>query len=73
MVHCTNGLIFDLVASFCSEEGTAFIDIGANVGVYTFSLLSRFPRMKIFAFEPNPKTFGKLLEEPFDGKLSHFT
>ncbi len=62
MVHCTNGLIFDLVASFCSEEGTAFIDIGANVGVYTFSLLSRFPRMKIFAFKPNPKTFGKLLE-----------
>jgi len=52
----------DLLSSLCAGSGTAFLDIGANVGVYSFWSLSRFPSVRVFAFEPNPRTFGKLSE-----------
>jgi FkbM family methyltransferase len=52
----------DLIASHCSGEGTVFLDIGANLGVYAFWILSRFPSTKVFAFEPNPRTFRQLAE-----------
>ena len=52
----------DLISSFCATPGTVFLDIGANVGVYSFWVLSRFPTTRVFAFEPNPRTFSKLSE-----------
>lgn len=43
-----------------------FIDIGANIGLISIFLLSKFPRLKIYAFEPGPHQymlFKKTIEE----------
>jgi FkbM family methyltransferase len=37
-----------------------FLDIGANIGVYSFGVLAQRPDAVIFAFEPSPKVFRKL-------------
>lgn len=39
-----------------------FIDAGANIGFFSLMLSLRQPKLKVIAFEPNPKNF-KLLEE----------
>ncbi|HUX84625.1 MAG TPA: FkbM family methyltransferase, partial [Chitinophagaceae bacterium] len=36
------------------------LDIGANVGYFSFYLLSRFPKARIYAFEPVEKNFKQL-------------
>lgn len=36
------------------------IDIGANIGSFTFFAASRFPGARIFAFEPDPHNFRQL-------------
>lgn len=46
------------------RDGDAFVDIGANVGVYslTLSRLSRLiPNLRFYAFEANPDTFSRLV------------
>ncbi|HEY6207238.1 MAG TPA: FkbM family methyltransferase [Chthoniobacterales bacterium] len=49
--------------SLLLQPGDTFVDVGANVGLYT-SVLSRFrivfPEMKFIAIEPNPETAGRL-------------
>lgn len=39
-----------------------FIDIGANIGVYSLLASSRIKNGRIFSFEPSPKISGQLLE-----------
>src|SRR5262249_27601524 len=39
---------------------TAFFDIGANYGFYSFMMTARHPALDVFAFEPNPRTFAHL-------------
>ena len=40
---------------------SGFVDIGANVGIYTLIAAKRFaPRGRILAVEPDPVTFGRL-------------
>jgi FkbM family methyltransferase len=39
-----------------------FLDIGANVGVYTVFAATRVPQGKIYAFEPHASNFAMLLE-----------
>jgi FkbM family methyltransferase len=65
-----NVIFRDEVASLLNlalllQPGDTFVDIGANVGLYT-SVLSRmrdvFPEMKYVAIEPNPETAGRLRE-----------
>lgn len=45
------------------EPADTFVDVGANVGFYA-SIISRagsaFPKMKFYAFEPNPDTVKRL-------------
>jgi FkbM family methyltransferase len=47
------------------RDGDVFVDVGANVGLYS-KLLSRLqtfhPRLRIVAFEPHPGTFQRLKE-----------
>jgi FkbM family methyltransferase len=43
-----------------AETGTAFFDIGANFGFYSALIGSRFPKLPIYPFEPNPGTFQRL-------------
>jgi FkbM family methyltransferase len=42
------------------SELPVFIDVGANIGNYSASLLKRFPRAKVYAFEPHPDNFTRL-------------
>ncbi|MEJ1237885.1 FkbM family methyltransferase [Chryseolinea sp. T2] len=39
-----------------------FLDVGANQGNYSILLSSQFPEARIFAFEPNPTAYQKLVE-----------
>jgi FkbM family methyltransferase len=67
----THNVIFrDEVASLLNlslllQPGDVFVDIGANVGLYS-SILSRFanafPNSKFVAIEPNPQTASRLRE-----------
>ena len=54
-------ILIHLAALF--SEGDTFVDIGANVGVYSLTLarLGRIlPRTHFYAFEANPDTFSRL-------------
>ncbi len=45
------------------SDGDTFVDIGANVGIYSLTLarIHRiFPRSRFYAFEANPDTFSRL-------------
>ena len=44
------------------KRGDYFIDVGANIGVYSFLASSKITTGKIFAFEPSPKILPKLYE-----------
>lgn len=54
-------IIINLASLF--QDGDTFIDIGANVGVYSLTL-ARFnrilPNTRFYAFEANPDTFSRL-------------
>ena len=39
-----------------------FLDIGANSGIYSLLISSKFKKLKIFSFEPIKKTYDKLLK-----------
>ena len=43
------------------KDGEAFFDIGANVGVYSLYCASQHPGSQVYAFEPMPKNFIRLL------------
>ena len=42
------------------DKNTVFYDIGANIGWYSINLAKLVRGIKVFAFEPIPKTFGFL-------------
>ena len=43
------------------KEGNLFVDVGANIGVYTLHASRRVGKKgKVFAFEPTPETFSDL-------------
>jgi hypothetical protein len=43
------------------NEGDLFVDVGANIGVYTLHASRRVgAKGKVFAFEPTPETFSDL-------------
>jgi FkbM family methyltransferase len=44
------------------RDGDCFFDVGANIGIYTLYAASRYPNSKIYAFEPDPKNYFRLLE-----------
>ena len=48
-----------LIAKHLPKNGI-FLDIGSNIGIYTFHLASIRPDIKILAFEPSPRVFAKL-------------
>lgn len=45
---------------FAVSKSRVLFDIGANVGIFSFLLAQRFKDLKIYAFEPEPGTFGCL-------------
>jgi FkbM family methyltransferase len=48
-----------LVAFFRKYDGGTYIDIGANIGLTTIPI-AKNPKVKCFAFEPEPVNFGNL-------------
>lgn len=46
------------------------IDIGANVGVFAVDLCERFPRARLFSYEPSPYAFGYLATNVEQNHLS---
>lgn len=42
-------------------ENSAFIDIGANYGLFSLLAASHLPKGKVFSFEPNPEIYHYLL------------
>jgi FkbM family methyltransferase len=42
------------------EKNSYFYDIGANIGWYSINIAKKMKNVKVFAFEPIPKTFGYL-------------
>lgn len=53
-------IIEDFIFTTCKAGDTA-IDVGANYGAHTYSMLYRVgPRGRVFAFEPNPEVFARL-------------
>lgn len=47
-----------------------FVDIGANLGVYTVAVAARFPKMDIVAFEPDTINFAQLYANLFLNKMA---
>jgi len=43
-----------------AAQSNRVLDIGANIGVYSIRLALRFPQLRVFAFEPIPKSFSYL-------------
>jgi len=40
--------------------GADIIDIGANIGAFTFLAMAKYPASRIIAFEPDPRNFEQL-------------
>jgi FkbM family methyltransferase len=39
-------------------ESSRFFDIGSNYGFFSYFMLSQFPSIEVYSFEPNPATFA---------------
>lgn len=50
---------FEMVSKLLKHNMT-FFDIGANIGWYTINMSKMHPGIKIYSFEPIPKTFKQL-------------
>ncbi len=44
------------------KNGDVFIDVGANIGIYSFYAASLFPDSVIYAIEPEHRNYRRLLE-----------
>lgn len=55
---------FDLGA-----DDLVFFDVGANVGIYSLYMGSRYPEAKVFSFEPDSQSFGSLCKNIYINKL----
>jgi FkbM family methyltransferase len=46
--------------AWARSGATAFFDIGANYGFFSFMMASRHPALDVYAFEPHPGTYRRL-------------
>jgi FkbM family methyltransferase len=54
-------------------RGTAFFDIGANYGFVSYYISSLYPKMLVYAFEPNPGNVERLKRTKIGNDLRNFT
>ncbi|WP_020596968.1 FkbM family methyltransferase [Spirosoma panaciterrae] len=52
----------NLLKYFTLPEHGTFLDIGANAGKYSIIIAQKYPKVKVFSFEPAPKTYSVLVE-----------
>lgn len=55
------------------EPGAVFYDVGANVGIYSLYAAVRIPAVRVVAFEPFHRNFGRLVENIVDNRASAVT
>jgi FkbM family methyltransferase len=48
------------LADLGQPRGSAIVDVGAGIGAFTLAAARRFPRLTVYGFEPNPRTFALL-------------
>jgi len=46
----------------CLQQGGTFWDIGANIGIHSIAVKKNIPQVKVYSFEPNPRTLGALYD-----------
>lgn len=56
-----------------SNESINIIDIGANVGFFSLYISKKFPKAKIFSFEPFPETYKKLQNHFSQNSITNVT
>jgi FkbM family methyltransferase len=61
------------VIELLATRTQVFIDVGANLGFFSLIAATVNPRLKLIAFEPNPKMFALLLEHKRVNGLSNLT
>jgi FkbM family methyltransferase len=61
------------VVEMLAARAEVFIDVGANIGFFSLVAGVLNPRLKVVAFEPNPKMFALLLEHKRVNGLSSLT
>lgn len=55
-------------ADFIPKSGWTVFDVGANIGVFT--VLQGMQGARVFSFEPNPESYGRLLQNVAANNLS---
>lgn len=56
-----------------ANESINILDIGANVGFFSLYISKKFPKAKIFSFEPFPETFKKLQSHFSQNNITNVT
>jgi FkbM family methyltransferase len=59
-----------IIGDLENSEQKVFLDIGANIGLMTLSVLARVQNTKVYAFEPGPMQAGFLEKTITENKLS---
>ncbi len=49
-----------ILSRWTQPADSVFFDIGSNFGLFSFLLLSRHPHLRVYSFEPHPRTFATL-------------
>jgi FkbM family methyltransferase len=62
-------LIKTILPKVIKTDSPLFFDIGANIGNYSLTLLDRFPRAFIHAFEPHPRNYSHLTDRMPSSKV----
>jgi FkbM family methyltransferase len=60
-----------LIVENLTASTDCFIDVGANVGLFSLVAAKLNPRLKVFAFEPNPHMFDFLSKHKLLNRLSN--
>lgn len=59
-----------ILTQWC-EQATAFFDIGANYGFFTFLLAAKYTKLPIYAFDPHPMNVNSLQKTVALNRLSN--
>jgi FkbM family methyltransferase len=43
------------------QKGSVLLDVGANIGIFSLAAAKRFPDTRIYAFEPSPEAYSRLV------------
>lgn len=55
-------MVSRILQYYKDNEDFVMFDVGANVGWYSLNALKRVPKIKLYAFEPGPITYNRLIK-----------